>query len=173
MGESLRTGRASGLAVLFVAGIALAACQPAEPSGDGGDMAAAREAQSSVSSEQIIQMERGLWEALAAGEHEAFAEHIADDLTLIGGEGVIGKQEFMSSLEGASMESYEVGDFQVTMPGSGVAIVTYSYSETFRPADADSAVDYSGWATSVWENRDGTWLTVLHQSSEAPAAMAE
>lgn len=173
MGDSLRTGRASGPAFLLLAGLILTACQPAEPSGDGGDMSADQEAMSSVTSEEMIQMERGLWEALAAGEYATFGEHLADDMQLIGGEGVISKQDFMGSLEGASMESYEVGDFQVSMPGSGVAIVTYSYSETFRPADADSAVDYSGWATSVWENRDGTWLTVLHQSSEAPPSMEE
>lgn len=173
MGDSLRTGRASGLALLVTAGLVFAACQPAEPSPDGGDMASGQAAASSVTSEEVIRMERSIWEALGAGGYAAFGERIADDFLIINGQGVTGKQEMMSGLEGATVEAYEVGDFQVVQPGSDVAVVVYSYSETFREAGADSATTFTGWATSVWENRDGTWLVVLHQSSEAPPSSME
>lgn len=173
MGDSLRTGRGSGLALALLAGLMIAACQPAEPSGDAGETATDQPAAGTVTSEDVIQLERTIWEALAAGEYATFGEHVADDVMLVGADGVIGKQDLMSELEGATVEAYEVGDFQVSQPGSDVAIVVYSFSETFRPADADSAVTYTGWATSVWENRAGTWQVVLHQSSETPPAMDE
>lgn len=173
MGDPTRTGRASGLAVLLVAGLALTACQPADSEDSEGDMASDQAAASSVTSQEIIEMERSVWEALAAGDHATFGDYLADDVSLVGGEGVVGKQELISELEGATVEAYEVGDFQVTRPGSGVAVVVYRFSETFRPAEADSATTFEGWATSVWENRDGTWQVVLHQSSAPPPPMEE
>lgn len=166
MGDSTRTGR--GLALLAVAGLALAACQPAEQSADGGDTPSDQDTADAVSSQDVIAMERAVWEELSEGNMEAFGEQLADDVVLIGGEGVLGKQEIVSMLEGATMESYELGDFQVMQPGSDVAMVVYRYSETFQPAEADSMMSVSGWATSVWENRDGTWQVVLHQSSATP-----
>lgn len=172
MGDPTRTGRGSVLALIALAGLAFAACQPADSAEDAGD-ATTDQATSSITSEEVIQMERSVWEALAAGEHATFGDYLADDIMLIGGEGVVGKQELMGELEGATVEAYEIGDFQVTRPGSGVAVVAYRYSETFRPADADSATTFEGWATSVWENRDGTWQVVLHQSSAPPPSMEE
>lgn len=136
-------------------------------------MASDQASASSVTSQEVIAMERSVWEALAAGDHATFGDYLADDVQLVGGEGVDGKQSLMSQLEGAAVESYEIGDFQVTQPGSGVAVVVYRYSETFRPAEADSATTFEGWATSVWENRDGTWQVVLHQSSAPPPSMEE
>lgn len=173
MVDSMRSGRGSGFALLAVAGLALAACQPAERSGGEGDTASAQDTAGAATSQDVIQMERSVWELLSEGDYAAFEEKLADDVMLVGGDGVVGKQELMSQLEGGTMESYEVGDFQVMQPGPDVAIVTYRYSETFRAADADSAADFGGWATSVWENRDGTWLVVLHQSSSTPPSTDE
>lgn len=62
-------------------------------------------------------MERELREALDQGDHEGFAQRLADDAVLVGGDGVTS----------------------------------------------------TGWATSIWENRDGTWRTVFHRSSEGPS----
>ncbi|MFW6206982.1 MAG: nuclear transport factor 2 family protein [Gemmatimonadota bacterium] len=172
MGDPTRTGRGSGLVVLLVAGLALTACQPVD-SGDSEGDTASDQAASSVTSEEVIEMERSVWEALAAGDHATFGDYLADDIRLVGGEGIVEKQDLMSQLEGAAVEAYEVGDFQVDQPGSGVAVVVYRYSETFRPAEADSTTTFEGWATSVWEDRDGTWQVVLHQSSELPPSMEE
>ena len=166
MSDPTRTGR--GLALLAAAGLALAACQPAEQSADGGDMASDQDTAGAVSSQDVIAMERAVWEALAQDSMEVFGEHLAEDAVLIGGDGVLGKQEVMNMLEGSTMESYELGDFQVMQPGSDVAMVVYRFSETFQPAEADSMMSVSGWATSVWENRDGTWQVVMHQSSGTP-----
>lgn len=171
MGDPTRTGRGSGLAVLLVAGLALTACQPADSAEDTGD-ATADQAAESLTSEEVIQMERSLWEALE-GDRATFEDYLADDIVLVGGEGVDGKRDLMRQLEGATVEAFEIGDFQVTRPGSGVAVVVYRYSETFRPADADSAITFEGWATSVWENRDTAWQVVLHQSSAPPPSMEE
>lgn len=166
MGDSTRIGR--GLALLAAAGLALAACEPTDQSADGGDTASDQDTAGAVSSQDVIAMERAVWEELSQGNMEAFGEQLADDVVLIGGEGVLSKQEVMSRLEGATMESYELGDFEVMQPGSDVAMVVYRYSETFQPSEADSMISVSGWATSVWENRDGTWQVVLHQSSATP-----
>lgn len=171
MGDAIRTVR--GLVLLVVAGLALVACQPAEQSTGEGERASDQEMADALPSQDVIQMERDVWELLSQGDYAAFGEKLADDVLLIGGEGIVGKQELMSDLEGATIESYEVSDFQVSQPGSDVAVVVYRYSETFLPADADSAVDYSGWASSVWENRDGTWQVVLHQSSSPPPPTEE
>ena len=146
-----------------------AACQPAaQDAASGESMEEQQMGAPEISAEQAIEMERGLWEAAAEGDHQGFGEMIAEDVTLVGGAGIVEKQELMAQLEGSTVEAYEVGDFQVMQPGSDVAVVTYSYSETFRAAEADSATTFTGWATSIWENRDGTWLIVFHQSSEAP-----
>lgn len=158
------------LPLALVAAVALGAvaCQPAAQDTAGGEAAQGGEMAPAVSEQQVIEMERGLWQALGEGDYQAFGQSIADDIVLVGADGVVGKQALMDQLEGSTVEAYELGDFQVMQPGSDVAVVTYSYSETFRPAEADSATTFTGWATSVWENRDGSWVTVLHQSSEAP-----
>lgn len=156
------------VAALTAASLVAAGCQPAAQESADGEAAGGTES-AAVSAEQAEQMERGLWEALSQGDFQGFYDKIADDATLVGSEGVVSKQDMMGMMEGSEMEAYELGDFQVMQPGSDVVMVTYRYSETFRPADADSAEDYAGWATSVWENRDGTWMTVFHQSSEAPS----
>lgn len=165
------TGRNASLALLAAAALAVAGCQPAAQDGGEGEAAGGEEMAPAVSSEEVIAMERGLWEALSQGDYQGFAEQIADDVTLVGGDGISTKQDMMGMLEGSTVESYELTDFQVMQPGSGVAVVTYHYSEMFRPADADSAVSQAGWATSMWEDRDGTWMTVFHQSSSEPASM--
>ncbi len=171
MDATIRTSRIAPLAVLVVAGLALAGCQPAERGGTEEGATSGEAAADTLSSQDVIEMERGLWEALAQEDYAGFAEKIADDATLLGGQGLTSKQEMMSMLEGGSLESYEVTDFQVMQPGSGVAVVTYRYSETFRPPEAEDSVNYAGWATSIWENRDGTWVTVFHQSTEEAEVM--
>lgn len=166
MGDSIRRAVSGRIAALALVGFVLAACQPAEQGGaeDGG--MTGEEGMSAVSSQEVIQMERGLWEDLAQGNLTEFGEMIADDATLVGGQGISAKADMMSMLEGGTLESYELSDFQVMQPGSGVAVVTYHYTEMYRPADAEGAMSYAGWATSIWEERDGTWLTVFHQSTE-------
>lgn len=162
MGDFIRTGRS--LALFAVVGLALAGCQPAEQSADGGEMASDQDT-AAVSSQDVIEMERAVWESLAQDSMEVFGQHLASDAILVGGQGVVGKQGVVSMLEGATMESYELSDFQVMQPGADVAIVVYRFSETFRPADAESSMSVSGWASTVWENRNGNWRVVMHQST--------
>jgi len=173
MGGSIGTGRARGLALVALTGLALVACQP-DGSQDGGDETAdGRDAAGSVGAREAIQLERGVWELLAEGDYAGFGERLADDIKLVGAEGVTGKQALLDQLEGSEVESYELGEFQVMQPGSGVVVVVYRYAETFRPAGADSAVSISRWATSTWENRDGAWRAVLHHATEATPGTGE
>lgn len=163
--------RAAFLVTIFAAvSIAVTGCQPAAQDGNQGESAGASEAATALSEKEVVEMERGIWEMLKQGEHASFEKKLAGDLAMVGGEGVTSKQDLMSQLEGGEVQDYEIGDFQVMQPGSNVAMVTYRYSETFRPADADSAMTFSGWATSVWEKQDGTWKVVLHHASEAPGS---
>lgn len=173
MGGSIGTDRARALALAVVAGLALVACQPAGDPDGGDETADGRDAAGSLTSEEAIQLERGVWELLAEGDYAGFGDRLADDIKLVGAEGVIGKQALLDQLEGSEVEAYELGEFQVMQPGSGVAAVVYRYSETFRPPGADSAISFGGWATSVWENRGGTWRAVLHHATEAPSETEE
>lgn len=171
MGNPIRTRRSYLLTLILAAGVGVVACQPADRSDAQGEAGEEQATASVVTTQDVIQMERSLWAMLGEGNYAAFGEKIAEDFTYPSGTGVIGKPELMSQLEGATVESYEISDFQVKQPGSNVAVVIYRFSETFRPADADSATTFTGWATSIWENRGGNWRVVLHHSSESTDSM--
>ena len=114
----------------------------------------------------IIGMEQQFWEALKNKDGKFFDANVADDSSMIGYIGVLGKAAatdlfFKMPCE---VKSYTLTDFKVTFFTSETAFVTYKGA-------TDGSCAGKGiptvWASAVYVKRHERWLKASHQETRA------
>jgi uncharacterized protein (TIGR02246 family) len=76
------------------------------------------------------------------------------------------RDEHLKSLADLKLSGYTMENVQVITPGKDVLIVTYraALKGTFQGKELPALV----YASSVWVNRDGTWLEALYHETPLP-----
>lgn len=111
--------------------------------------------------------ETKLWEAWKNKDARPFKASLAADSVMIGDNGVAGKNDIVQMIGSMPCEvkSFALSDWKLTMLNSGAALITYKGS---AEGTCDGKPIPTVWASSVWVNRGGKWLSAQHQ--ETPIA---
>ena len=109
---------------------------------------------------ELISLERRFWES--AGDPEFYSEYFTDDGVMAFNIGTMGKDEVVSSMEGApEWASYTIDDPVLVELGPDAASLTYT--AVAQSAGNDDV--YRAALTSVYVRRDGRWLLAVHQQT--------
>ena len=111
--------------------------------------------------------ETKLWEAWKNKDVKPFKTNLTADSLMIGDTGVSGKNDIVQMIASMPCEvkSFQLSDWKLTMLNSSTALITYKGSTEGTCAGAPIP---TVWASSVWVNRGGRWLSAHHQ--ETPIA---
>ena len=111
--------------------------------------------------------ETKLWEAWKNKDAKPFKANLTANSVMIGDTGVSGKNDIVKMMASMPCEvtSFQLSDWKLTMLNSGTALITYKGSAEGTCAGAPIP---TVWASSVWVNRGGRWLSATHQ--ETPLA---
>ena len=76
------------------------------------------------------------------------------------------RDEHLKAVADLKLTEYTMEDVKTTMPGKETIVVTYksTVKGTFKGVELPPKV----MASSVWTNRNGTWLEVLYQETPLP-----
>ncbi|HEV2492362.1 MAG TPA: nuclear transport factor 2 family protein [Terriglobia bacterium] len=115
--------------------------------------------------ENIISLEKRLWEASKNFDKATYASLLATDYYEVSDLGISTRAEALESLEGP-VADYNLDDFKVTKLADNAALVTYK-SSVRAGSSTVNALD-----TELWVNRDGKWQTTFFQETSLSRSTA-
>lgn len=108
--------------------------------------------------EELIELDKAWGNAGVAGDNEAVARLLSDDLVSVDGMGVSGKPEQLSNNEPAPEgASYQPTDFKVMFIDQHTAIMTHGVP------GADDEPGHT--SLHVWSDKSGSWQVVATSST--------
>lgn len=116
----------------------------------------------------FLDLERRVWQALAEGDATADAALLAPDFLGVYSTGYSDRDGHAAALaHGPTVEEYTLAEPRLLPLGPGRVLLAY-LAEYRRSGARESEAMY---VSSIWEDRDGTWLNVFSQDSatDAPA----
>jgi hypothetical protein len=110
--------------------------------------------------DRILELEAEFWEA--AGDPDFYRANFADDGLMALPVGIMTKPEVVAVMDGApEWERFSIEDPRYVEVGDDVAALVYATVASGPGADEE----YRALITSVYVNRGGDWMLVLHQQT--------
>jgi len=110
--------------------------------------------------DRLLELEAEFWEA--AGDPDFYRANFADDGLMALPVGIMTKPEVVAAMDGATeWESFTIEDPRYVELGDEVAALVYATVALEPGADEE----YRAVITSVYVNRGGVWMLVLHQQT--------
>jgi hypothetical protein len=148
--------------------------QAAGPPASGGapakatpTSAASPAATGGSASNDPIEKEKQVWDALKRKDYDGFASMLADDSLEVESDGVYDKAGSVNTVKQFDFSSASLSDFKVVKLDDDAALVTYLVKAAAKGFDPNGERH-----TTIWANRNGKWLAVFHQGTPVgkPAA---
>jgi hypothetical protein len=140
--------------------------------GANANAAAASPTPAGPTQADIEAKERQLLDAIKAKNWDAFAGLLADDFTLVSGDGLADKAETLDAIKKYDLTEYTISEPRLLKVDADLAVLTYTMNEK-SSYDGRPMSGKPFRASSAWANRGGKWVNVYHQESEVaepPAA---
>ncbi len=110
-----------------------------------------------------MELETKVWDALKNGDAQADAALLTEDFLGVYSTGMAGKADHASQLKnGPSVLEFSLSDASAMELAEGVVLLTYFVTFS-RPRGGETSM----YITSIWQKRNGTWLNVFSQDTEA------
>ena len=117
--------------------------------------------------QQIVAKEREELDALKAGDHQAFANLIADEAIFLDPRGHGTKAEVVEHTSDFRLLDYTMENIKFVAAGSNSGVVAYKLTQKGNAHGHEfTSVAY---ASALWIKRDGRWACLFSQ--ETPARM--
>lgn len=111
--------------------------------------------------QQFIQLEKEVWEALAAGNIEADSKLLADDFLGVYPSGFAKKSDHTNQLKvGSTVLQYEILEARIKVLSEEVVLL--SYLANYVPSNGGKESMY---VTSIWQSMNGVWKNVFSQDT--------
>ncbi|MEZ5944120.1 MAG: GNAT family N-acetyltransferase [Planctomycetaceae bacterium] len=122
--------------------------------------------QPSLSLEEVLALERRVWQAVVEHNGHALAELFDDEYIEITSEGnrVLKSDVVMESPQIDEVESYAIRDPQIRALGADSVLLSYQLTLDGK-CRGIPILPRDRWATSIWHSRDGRWTCVSFQQS--------
>ena len=115
--------------------------------------------------EQILQLEAAVWDALAAGDIAADARLLADDFLGVYSSGFAGKAEHTEQLHaGPTVTSYKLSEARIQILATDVVLLSYRADWVRCKAGQVGEAD-SMYVTSIWQCFAGDWKNIFSQDT--------
>lgn len=112
----------------------------------------------------FLALETRVWQALVDGDAAADRALLADDFLGVYSTGFAIRDDHTGQLaDGPTVVRFDIRDARLMPLGPGRALLAYRAGFTRLGATAPEAM----YVSSIWEQRDGTWLNTFSQDSNA------
>jgi hypothetical protein len=118
-----------------------------------------------TTSSDVTANEKLVWEALKTKNYDAFASYLAPESIEVEPNGVTDKAGSVKGVQGFDASKAELSEWKTLKFGDNAALVTYMVSV---PGPKPEHERHS----TIWVNRNGKWLAVLHQGTPVRPAPA-
>lgn len=108
--------------------------------------------------------EKLVWDALKKKNYDAFASYLAPDAVEIEADGVYDKAGSVKGVEAVDLSKAELSEWKTVKFDNDAALVTYLVHIPGQKPDQRH--------TTIWANRNGKWLAMLHQGTAVTPPMA-
>ena len=115
--------------------------------------------------EMLVERENAVWKAFRDKNAAEVKKLASPDLIAVFPDGIYSFQQRLDGIAKISMKSFSLGNFNVSMLGNDLAIV--SYKARVENADGSSSELNCG---TVWNLKNGEWKAVFHTDMKAEAA---
>ncbi len=117
--------------------------------------------------EQLVQLEKQSWKAWKDHDGKFFEGFLSDDHVELGFGGASDKKEVVAGVASGDCQvrDYSLDSFEMRMLGSEAAILTYH--EAQETTCHGKAVPSPCWVSSLYMKREGRWLNVFYQQTQA------
>jgi len=128
--------------------------------------AAAASSLAAPDKDAIISKENAVWNAFNNRNVDEVKKLISTDVVTVYPDGIYNFQQRLDGMSKMTMKSFSLSDFNVVMPDTKVAII--SYKTKVENKDGSSS-DLN--CATVWNFKNGEWKAVFHSDmkAEAPA----
>jgi hypothetical protein len=110
--------------------------------------------------DRLLELEAEFWEA--AGDPDFYRANFADDGLMAFPVGIMTKPDVVAAMDAATeWESFTIEDPRYVEVGDDVAALVYSTAAR----EPGAGEEYRALITSVYVNRGGDWMLVLHQQT--------
>src|SRR4030095_6925028 len=117
-----------------------------------------------TTSSDVTANEKLVWEALKTKNYGAFTSYLAPESIEVGTMGVMDKAGSVKGVQGFDASKAELSEWKTVKFDSDAALVTYMVMVPGPKPEHERH-------TTIWANRNGKWLAVLHQGTPVrPAA---
>ncbi|HEX8352721.1 MAG TPA: nuclear transport factor 2 family protein [Pyrinomonadaceae bacterium] len=107
--------------------------------------------------------EKAVWEAIKAGNSDAFANYLLPEALEVEPEGVFDKATQVRMISMFDASKFTQSDFKETKFDADAALVTYTVKGS---VDGKTVTEYH---STIWTNRGGQWRATFHQGSRQRA----
>jgi len=112
---------------------------------------------------ELVELSHELVRAVQEHDQARLAELLADEFTLLGAAGELGRTELLEAAAGPyEIDSFAYDEIDPEVYGN-TAVLVSRYRQTGRLAGADVSRDLR--VTDVWVRRDGRWQIVRRHAS--------
>ncbi|WP_245947463.1 nuclear transport factor 2 family protein [Jannaschia seohaensis] len=112
---------------------------------------------------ELLAAERGIWDALVAGDAEADRAALHSDFLGLYPDGYADRDDHVGQLaQGPTIASYAIESPRASAPGDGLGLLSYRARFT-RPGRPEEAM----WVTSLWRRTPDGWLNLFSQDTPA------
>ena len=113
----------------------------------------------------LIAKEKATWEAVKKNDVKGFKRNFSPDFAGVYEDGVHTVDVEAEQIPDVKMKMYTLSDIKVALPTGDTAIITYKVNSQGDYKGQDFSGDY--YCSSVWVNRGGKWVAVLHTEVKA------
>jgi uncharacterized protein (TIGR02246 family) len=122
-------------------------------------------AQANSLQQQVLAHERQELDALKNADYKAFAALIAEDAVFLNPHGHAGKKEVIEHVSDFKLLDYTISDVHFVKLSDHSGLVAYKLSQHISAGGKDFTTTV--FASAVWEQRNGHWLTLFSQETPA------
>ena len=113
----------------------------------------------------LIAKEKATWEAVKKNDVKGFKRNFSPDFAGVYEDGVHTVDVEAEQIADVKIKEYTLSDIKVALPTGDTAIITYKVNSQGDYKGQDFSGDY--YCSSVWVNRGGKWVAVLHTEVKA------
>jgi len=114
--------------------------------------------------EQFIALETQVWEALVRGDGEADGRLLSDDFLGVYTVGFADRGAHVAQLaDGPTVSGFALGEAHLMVLADDMVLLAYR-ADFSRPGDDERE---SVLISSIWQERDGTWVNIFSQDTPA------
>jgi ketosteroid isomerase-like protein len=122
-------------------------------------------AQENSLQEQVLGHERQELDAVRNADYKSFSDLIADDAVFLDPHGEAGKKEVVEHVADFKLLDYTISDVHFLKLSNHSGLVAYKLVQHISAGGHDFTKTL--FASAVWEQRDGHWVTLFSQETPA------